>query len=89
MLLSLAHKELVLIAALFLTAGLLISYIKCVHGQKFSVSHIVNLPWNVLSCLPLVNHLFPQTAAQISKKAENSSKKVNQFRLYLLIVNLV
>ncbi|MED6289827.1 hypothetical protein CHARACLAT_006920 [Characodon lateralis] len=75
MLLSLAHKELVLIAALFLTAGLLISYIRFVHGQKLSASQIVYLPLSVLSFLPLVSRLIPQTAAQTSKKAEKNPKK--------------
>ncbi|KAM4735455.1 squalene monooxygenase isoform 1-T1 [Anableps anableps] len=74
MLLSLAHKELVLVAALFLTAGLLISYVRFIHGQKLSLSQIVHLPLSVLSFLPLVNHLIPQTAAQFNKKAENTKK---------------
>ncbi|MED6233347.1 hypothetical protein ATANTOWER_010496 [Ataeniobius toweri] len=80
MLLSLAHKELVLIAALFLTAGLLISYIRFVHGQKLSVSQIVYLPLSVLSFLPLVSRLIPQTAAQTSKKAEKNPKKNKRTR---------
>ncbi|MEQ2258102.1 hypothetical protein XENORESO_006380 [Xenotaenia resolanae] len=80
MLLSLAHKELVLIAALFLTAGLLISYIRFVHGQKLSVSQIVYLPLSVLSFLPLVSRLIPQTAAQTSKKAEKNLKKNKRTR---------
>ncbi|XP_047214766.1 squalene monooxygenase [Girardinichthys multiradiatus] len=81
MLLSLAHKELVLIAALFLTAGLLISYIRFVHGQKLSVSQIVYLPLSVLSFLPLVSRLIPQTAAQTSKKAEKNPKKNKRTRI--------
>ncbi|KAK5618145.1 hypothetical protein CRENBAI_021599 [Crenichthys baileyi] len=80
MLLSLAHKELVLIAALFLTAGLLISYIRFVHGQKLSVSQIVYLPLSFLSFLPLVSRLIPQTAAQTSKKAEKNPKKNKRTR---------
>ncbi|MEQ2299522.1 hypothetical protein AMECASPLE_016022 [Ameca splendens] len=80
MLLSLAHKELVLIAALFLTAGLLISYIRFVHGQKLSVSQIVYLPLSVLSFLPLVSRLIPQTAAQTSKKEKNPKKNKRRRR---------
>ncbi|XP_038123216.1 squalene monooxygenase [Cyprinodon tularosa] len=74
MLLSLAQKELLLIAALFLTAGLLISYLRFVHGQKLSVSRIIYLPLNILSCLPLISHLVPQTAEPSSKKASNTKK---------------
>ncbi|XP_008430019.1 squalene monooxygenase [Poecilia reticulata] len=69
-LLNVAHKELLLIAALFLSAGLLISYIRFVHGHKLSVSQIVYLPLSVLSALPLVKHFIPQIAAESSKKAE-------------------
>ncbi|XP_014912883.1 squalene monooxygenase [Poecilia latipinna] len=70
MLLNVAHKELLLIAALFLSAGLLISYIRFVQGHKLSVSQIVYLPLSILSALPLVKHFIPQTAAESSKKAE-------------------
>ncbi|XP_015238818.1 PREDICTED: squalene monooxygenase [Cyprinodon variegatus] len=74
MLLSLAQKELLFIAALFLTAGLLISYLRFVHGQKLSVSRIIYLPLNILSFLPLISHLVPQTAEPSSKKAANTKK---------------
>ncbi|XP_027872044.1 squalene monooxygenase [Xiphophorus couchianus] len=73
MLLNVAHKELLLIAALLLSAGLLISYIRFVHGHKLSVSQIVYLPLSVLSALPLVKHFIPQTAAESSKKAEKKN----------------
>uniref|UniRef100_A0A3B3XPI0 Squalene monooxygenase n=1 Tax=Poecilia mexicana TaxID=48701 RepID=A0A3B3XPI0_9TELE len=77
MLLNVAHKELLLIAALFLSAGLLISYIRFVHGHKLSVSQIVYFPLSILSALPLVKHFIPQTAAESSKKAEKKkSEKV-------------
>uniref|UniRef100_A0A3Q2T4I2 Squalene monooxygenase n=1 Tax=Fundulus heteroclitus TaxID=8078 RepID=A0A3Q2T4I2_FUNHE len=80
MLMSLAQKELVLIAALFLTAGLLISYLRFVHGQKLSVSQIVHLPLSALTFVPLVSHLVPQTVAQISKKAEKNTVKSKRTR---------
>ncbi|PWA32385.1 hypothetical protein CCH79_00012003 [Gambusia affinis] len=73
MLLNVAHKELLLIAALFLSAGLLISYIRFVHGHKLSLSQIVYLPLSVLSALPLVKHFIPQTGAESSKKAEKKN----------------
>ncbi|XP_032411189.1 squalene monooxygenase [Xiphophorus hellerii] len=73
MLLNVAHKELLLIAALLLSAGLLISYIRFVHGHKLSVSQIVYLPLSVLSALPLVKHFIPRTTAESSKKAEKKN----------------
>lgn len=83
MLLNVAHKELLLIAALFLSAGLLISYIRFVHGHKLSLSQIVYLPLSVLSALPLVKHFIPQTGAESSKKAEKkNTEKVSQQRCF-------
>ncbi|XP_005815776.1 squalene monooxygenase [Xiphophorus maculatus] len=80
MLLNVAHKELLLIAALLLSAGLLISYIRFVHGHKLSVSQIVYLPLSVLSALPLVKHFIPQNAAESSKKAEKKNSEKSKRR---------
>ncbi|XP_054897755.1 squalene monooxygenase [Poeciliopsis prolifica] len=80
MLLNVAHKELLLIAALFLSAGLLISYMRFVHGHKLSVSQIVCLPLSLLSALPLVKHFIPQTAAESNKKAEKKKTEKSKRR---------
>ncbi|XP_069558238.1 squalene monooxygenase [Brachyistius frenatus] len=74
-LLTLVHKELVMAAALFLTAGLLFSYIKYFHGQKLQISRVLHLPLSLVSSLPVINHLIPQTATQRSEKSDRSSKK--------------
>ena len=78
--LTLALKELVMVAVLFLVVGLLLSYIRFFHGQKLSVGQLFNWHLSVLSVLPVVNHLIPQTATQRSKKADGNLKKVRQFK---------
>lgn len=75
-LLSLAHKELVLAAALFLTVGLLLSYIRYFDGHGLRLSQVFHLPLGLLSFVPVINHLIPQTSAQRSEKAENSCTQV-------------
>uniref|UniRef100_A0A8C4FCQ8 Squalene monooxygenase n=1 Tax=Dicentrarchus labrax TaxID=13489 RepID=A0A8C4FCQ8_DICLA len=62
--LTLAHKELLMVAALFLTVGLLLSYIRYFHGQKVRVSQVFHLPLSLLSFLPVINHFIPQTSTQ-------------------------
>ncbi|KAM4579799.1 squalene monooxygenase isoform 1-T1 [Odontesthes bonariensis] len=78
--LTLALKELVMAAVLFLVAGLLLSYIKFCHGQKLSVGQLFNWPLNVLSVLPVVNNLIPQSETQRSKKADGNRKKSSRTR---------
>ncbi|XP_044064522.1 squalene monooxygenase [Siniperca chuatsi] len=78
--LTLAHREFVMAAALFLTVGLLLSYIRYFHGQKLRVSQVFHLPLSLLSFLPVINHLIPQTSTQRSEKAENNSKKSRRTR---------
>ncbi|KAI3361456.1 hypothetical protein L3Q82_013620 [Scortum barcoo] len=74
--LSLAHRELLLVAAVLLTAGLLLSYVRYFHGHKLTVSRVIHL----LSSLPVINHFIPHTSAQRSLKAENSCKKSRRTR---------
>ncbi|XP_047455660.1 squalene monooxygenase [Mugil cephalus] len=78
--LSLAYKELVMAAALFLIVGLLLSYLRYFHGQKLGVHKILHLPLSFLSFLPVINHFVPQTATQRSRKAESTSKKTQKRR---------
>lgn len=77
---SFASKELVMAAVLFLTVGLLLSYIRFFHDQKLRVSQVFHLPLSLLSLFPVINHLIPQTSTQSSKKVENNSKKSRRTR---------
>lgn len=77
---SFASIELVMAAVLFLTVGLLLSYIRFFHDQKLRVSQVFHLPLSLLSLFPAINHLIPQTSTQSSKKAENNSKKSRRTR---------
>ncbi|XP_071374789.1 squalene monooxygenase isoform X2 [Centroberyx affinis] len=70
-----AHKELVMAAALFLTVGLLLSYIRYFHGQRLRVSQVFNLPLSLLSSLPVINHFIPQTSTLSHRNAEKNRKK--------------
>ncbi|XP_074510712.1 squalene monooxygenase [Sebastes fasciatus] len=78
--LTLDHRELVMAAALFLTVGLLLSYIRYFHIQKLRVSQVFHLPLSLLSFLPVIKHLIPQTSTQRSDKAENNCKKSQRTR---------
>lgn len=79
--LSLSQRELLSAAALLLSVGLLLSYIKYFHWHKLRVSQVLNLPLSFLSFLPVINHLIPQTATQRSETAENNSKKRTRRRV--------
>lgn len=76
--LSYAHKELLMAAALFLTVSLLLSYVRYFHMQKLRVSQVLHLPLSLLSFLPVINNLIPQTSTQRSEKAENSCTQVRK-----------
>ncbi|XP_045900294.1 squalene monooxygenase [Micropterus dolomieu] len=78
--LTLAHKEFVVAAALLLTVVLLLSYIRYFHGQKLRLSQIFHLPLRLLSSLPVVNHLIPQSLTRRSENAENNFKKSRRTR---------
>lgn len=76
--LTLAPMELMMAAALFLTAGLLLSYIRYFHNQRLRLSQMVYLPLSLLSLLPVINHFIPQTSTNNKGKEENF-KKVRRF----------
>lgn len=77
--LTLAPKELVMAAALLLTAGLMLSYTRYFQDQKLRVSQVIHLPLSLLSSLPVINNFIPQSSTGSSEKAENNCKKVRQF----------
>lgn len=77
--LTLAPKELVMAAALFLIVGLLLSYFSYFHDQKLSLSQVAHLPRSLLSLIPVIKHLIPRTSAQSSGRAESGWRKVRQF----------
>lgn len=74
--LTLAYKEPMIAATLFLTAGLLLSYIRYFHGDKLRVSQVSHLFLSFLSSVPFINHLIPQTSTERSGKAGSSCGKV-------------
>ncbi|KAG8010323.1 Squalene monooxygenase, partial [Nibea albiflora] len=78
--LTFAPKELVMAAALFVTAGLLLSYIRYFHDQKLRVSQVLHLPLSLLSFVPVLNNFIPRTSTQSSEKAESSCKKSRRTR---------
>ncbi|XP_010738385.3 squalene monooxygenase [Larimichthys crocea] len=78
--LTFAPKELVMAAALFLTAGLLLSYVRYFHDQKLRVSQVLHLPLSLLSFVPVLNNFIPQSSTQSSEKGEGSCKKSRRTR---------
>lgn len=74
--LTLAPMELMMAAALFLTAGLLLSYIRYFHDQRLRLPQVVYLPLSLLSLLPVINHFIPQTS---TNNKEENFKKVRRF----------
>lgn len=77
--LTFSHKELVMAAALFLSVGLLLSYVRYFHGQKLRVSQVFHLSLSLLSFLPVINLFIPQTSTQRSEQAQNNCKKVKSY----------
>ncbi|XP_053183312.1 squalene monooxygenase [Scomber japonicus] len=78
--LSFSHKELVMAAALFLSVGLLLSYVRYFHGHKLRVSSVLHLPLSLMSVLPFINYFIPQSSTQKSDTTENHSKKSRRTR---------
>ncbi|XP_035018382.1 squalene monooxygenase [Hippoglossus stenolepis] len=76
--LSVAHKEVFVAAALLVIVGLLLSYITYFHQHK--LSQVVYSPLSLLSFVPVVNHFIPQTPAQSSGKTEDSCRKSRRTR---------
>ncbi|XP_076006671.1 squalene monooxygenase [Genypterus blacodes] len=72
--LSYAPKELVMAAALFLTVGLLLSYIRYFHGQKLRLSQVLHSPLSFLSFFPVINYFIPQSSTLGKDKAANGEK---------------
>lgn len=69
--LTTAPRELVLAAALCLTAGLLLSYVRFFH--EFRLLQVIQFPLALLASLPLFKHIVPRILAQ---DKENKSKAV-------------
>nr|XP_046255682.1 squalene monooxygenase [Scatophagus argus] len=78
--LTFVPKELVMAAVLFITVGLLLSYMRYFHDQKLRVSQVFYLPLSLLSFLPVINHFIPQTPTQSNGRAEDNSKKSRRTR---------
>uniref|UniRef100_A0A668A693 Squalene monooxygenase n=1 Tax=Myripristis murdjan TaxID=586833 RepID=A0A668A693_9TELE len=74
---SYAHKELVMAAALCLTVGLLLSYIRYFNGQKRKVSQVLYLTLGLLSFLPFINYFTPQTSTLSRSNSPRRRKRVN------------
>lgn len=77
-------KELVMPTAVFLTVCLLLSYINYFHGQPLRISQVLNLPLELLSSLPIINKVIPQTSTEshdndksTTSKSRNRRKSVN------------
>lgn len=77
--LTYAHKELLMAVALFLTVGLLLSYISF-HGQKLRLSQVLHSPLSLLSFFPVINYLIPQNSTLGQDKAENGEKAEKMVR---------
>ncbi|KAF3840194.1 hypothetical protein F7725_018911 [Dissostichus mawsoni] len=80
--LSYAHKDLVMAAALFLAVGLLLAYVRYFHSHTLRVSQVLHFPLRLLSCVPLINHVVPQTSTQQreSRKQLKKGKKTDSRR---------
>nr|XP_020467248.1 squalene monooxygenase [Monopterus albus] len=70
------HKELIMVVILFITVGLLLSYIRYFHGHRPRAPQV----FNFLSFLPVISHKALQTSTQTSEKAENICKKNQRTR---------
>nr|XP_057909860.1 squalene monooxygenase [Doryrhamphus excisus] len=63
---ALSQKELLAAIVLLLSVGLLLTYFRNLHGQK-----VLTFPHSLLSVLPVVNRLAPQSPSARSGNAEN------------------
>nr|XP_061805033.1 squalene monooxygenase [Nerophis lumbriciformis] len=75
---SLVQKEQLTILILFLSVGLLLTFFKFFHGQK--LKEVLTLPLSLLSVLPVVNRLVPQSPPPRHKSAQDSSTKKQRRR---------
>lgn len=78
--LGFAHKEIVLAAVSFICVGLILTYVRYRYGQSMKVPHILQLPLEILSALPLTNKLFSKPSISHSRTSAGSSKKVSDER---------
>lgn len=69
--LTLAPREVAMAAVLFVTAGLLLTYIG--YFYEFRLSQVVHVPLSILSSLPVIKHVVPRSR---SSDTENRYKKV-------------
>ncbi|KAK2844148.1 hypothetical protein Q5P01_010807 [Channa striata] len=77
---SLVYKEALTVAAVSLTLGLLLSYIRYFHGEKLRVSQVFGSLRSLLSFLPVLSHFIPPTSTPRSEEAETDSKKRRRTR---------
>ncbi|KAG7476181.1 squalene monooxygenase [Solea senegalensis] len=78
---SFAHRELLVAAVLFLTAGLLLSYIRYRQEHKLRLRQLLTFPLSLLSFVPVINHFIPQTSAQRSgSHPEETCRKSRRIR---------
>ncbi|CAJ1061903.1 squalene monooxygenase [Xyrichtys novacula] len=73
--LTLAYKELMIAAVLFLSVGLLFQVFRCFNGQRLSGSQVIHLPLRLLSRLPVINTLLPKTSTQWKERAETNREE--------------
>ncbi|XP_056142644.1 squalene monooxygenase [Lampris incognitus] len=69
-----AHKELLMAVAVLLLAGVLLSYIRFFHRERLRLAQVLNLPLDLLSSLPIINHFIPQTSKLSNHSKGNASK---------------
>ncbi|KAM3872805.1 squalene monooxygenase [Diretmus argenteus] len=72
---SYAYKELLMAALLFLSVGLLLSYVRYFPRQKLRVSQVLSLPLSLLSVLPVINQFTSQSSSTLSQREEGTRKK--------------
>lgn len=75
--LSFAHKEIVLAAVSFICVGLILTYAKYRYGQSIKVPHMLRLPLEILSALPLTNRFISKPSIINYRTSTGSSKKVS------------
>lgn len=75
--LGFVHKEIVLATVSFICVGLILTYARYRYGQSMKVPHILHLPLEILSALPLTNKLFSKPSINHASTSTGSSKKVS------------
>ncbi|KAJ8291065.1 hypothetical protein GJAV_G00020980 [Gymnothorax javanicus] len=75
---SFANKEIILVALVFLTAGLLVTYARYRHGRTHKVPQMLRVPLELLASLPLAKRFFSSTTKNISVKSKSPKKEFSQ-----------